>query len=348
MLVALALEEAANKARAGFLTEALMRKTISETVRRLGGEPPSSHTVADWCRSWVADKKLSKATGTAARYGPLIEDFLAHLGRKAHRDISHLVKADIQSFRDRKVKSGLSGDSVNLALKTIRTCLKLAIRQELITTNPADAVDLLPGNERTKEAFTREQVRRILSVVVNDEWRGLIKLGYYVGARLGDCARMKFECVDFDAKLLTYTPAKQLRGKKLKSVRIPIHPELMRYLETRRKQSGFIFPRLSTLKSGGKTGLSLTFRSLMDTAGITCSVQEPQGKGGRKVYSLGFHSLRRAFNTDLANSSVSQEIRQRLIGHASEEVNDRYTSIEMTTFKDAIEKLESLEGGTDG
>ena len=52
-------------------------------------------------------------------------------------------------------------------------------------------------------------------------------------------------------------------------------------------------------------------------AGVTCSVQEARGEHGRNVYSLGFHSLRRAFNTDLANSSVSQEIRQRLIGHES-------------------------------
>ncbi len=44
--------------------------------------------------------------------------------------------------------------------------------------------------------------------------------------------------------------------------------------------------------------------------------------GRRRSPSLlaGFHSLRRAFNTDLANSSVSQEIRQRRIGHASEEI----------------------------
>jgi hypothetical protein len=76
---------------------------------------------------------------------------------------------------------------------------------------------------------------------------------------------------------------------------------------------------------------------------VTCSVQKASGQQGRKVYALGFHSLRRAFNTDLANSNVSQEIRQRLIGHASEEVNDRYTTIEMTTFKDAIHKLPFLE-----
>ena len=41
---------------------------------------------------------------------------------------------------------------------------------------------------------------------------------------------------------------------------------------------------------------------------------EAKGKNGRKRSSLSFHSLRHSFNSAMANTGVTQEIRQRLTG----------------------------------
>ena len=79
----------------------------------------------------------------------------------------------------------------------------------------------------------------------------------------------------------------------------------------------------------------------MVEAGIKFTAQEKTGDG-RRVYSLGFHSLRHSFNSALANAGVSQELRQRLIGQASEEVNTRYTHLDYKTFRSAISKLPSV------
>jgi integrase len=344
--VAIALEDSAKMARDGRITAAQMRKVIAESVSKITGEKPHLHTIADWCREWAADKKLSRSEGTAKRYGPMIEEFLKHLGTKADRDISHLSMTDVRSFRDKKLKSGLANASVNIAIKVLRSCFKLAVRQEMMTSNPADAVDLLPKAGKMKQAFTREQVAKILGATNDVEWKGLIKVGYFVGARLQNCARLRFEEIDFDQRLLEYTPIKQRVGREPKVITIPLHEELYDYLVVNRKPSGPIFPRLSKTRIEGKTGLSLRFRELLDKAGIKYGVKKPTGNKGRKVYSLGFHSLRHAFNSDLANSGVSQEIRQRLIGHASEAVNDGYTSLELKTFASAISKLQRLEPST--
>ena len=44
----------------------------------------------------------------------------------------------------------------------------------------------------------------------------------------------------------------------------------------------------------------------------------------RTVRSLTFHSLRHSFNSAMANAGVSQEIRMKLIGHVSAEMNKGY------------------------
>ena len=63
---------------------------------------------------------------------------------------------------------------------------------------------------------------------------------------------------------------------------------------------------------------------------------------GRNRCSLSFHSLRHSFNSAMATAGIPQEIRQKLTGHASKAVNDRYTHTELATLKGAIESLPSI------
>ncbi len=156
-------------------------------------------------------------------------------------------------------------------------------------------------------------------------------------------ARLRHEEIDYERRLLTYTPNKQKALAEKKTVTIPLHPEVFAYFESKNKRCGPVFPNLSKQTIGGCAGLSLTFRALLDEAEINYTSKEPCGKRGRKVHSLGFHSLRRTFNSVLANALVSQEIRQKLIGHASREVNDGYTELDLQTLRSAIEHLRPFE-----
>ena len=44
----------------------------------------------------------------------------------------------------------------------------------------------------------------------------------------------------------------------------------------------------------------------------------------------------------MANAGVSQEIRQRLTGHASKAINDRYTHAELATLRKAVDSVPGL------
>src|SRR6202035_5671576 len=91
-----------------------------------------------------------------------------------------------------------------------------------------------------------------------------------------------------------------------------------------------IFPELHKKPGSGKSGLSMAFKRIMARAGIDGGgLGERLGTAGRNLSALSFHSLRHSFNSALANSGVSQELRQKLTGHASVEMNRLYTHTEL-------------------
>jgi integrase len=101
-----------------------------------------------------------------------------------------------------------------------------------------------------------------------------------------------------------------------------------------------IFPSLAGRGTGGKHGLSGRFNAIMEIAGV--EGKRTKASGGRTLSSLSFHSLRHSFNSALANAGVSQEIRQKLTGHASAEMNTIYTHHELAPLRAAVEKLPAL------
>jgi integrase len=85
------------------------------------------------------------------------------------------------------------------------------------------------------------------------------------------------------------------------------------------------------------------FYLFMAKAGIDAGViRERTGAAGRSVSALSFHSLRHSFNSALANAGVSQELRQKLTGHASADMNAIYTHHELETVRTAIKTLPRL------
>jgi integrase len=340
--IAHALEDAARDAVNGKITEAHLNKTIALTVEKVHPGSSVMTTIRKWVMSWVDNKSASRADKTGIRYRGIAKAFLQSLGKKADQSLSSLNQFDVQKFRDARVKDGLSNSSADLILKTIRSCLGLAVRQQLLSTNPAEGIDLLGRNKTSKRAFTNDEVRNIYDTAPTDEWKELTLFGYYVGGRLQNCVLARWEQIDFISALFKYDPVKQRRGEPPKSITIPIHKELLSCLERRRQTTGYVFPTLACMSVEGESGLSRTFRGIIDDAGVKYSAKQPRGRAGRQSFDVGFHALRRSFNTRLANSNVSQELRQRLLGQVSEEVNDGYTEIEMGTFRAAISKLPSL------
>lgn len=334
--VCLSIERAERFAKAGTLTEQAAKKLLSEIMERTTGEPLHDFKAGEWLEQWLAAKEQVRTGKTGERYRQVIRDFTASLGNRANLALAHITPKDVFAYRKTILAAGKKARTANLSVKVVSAAFNAALRQGYITNNPCTALESLPFEAEEKGTFTPAQVAQLVSAAEGD-WKGAILLGYYTGARLGDVANMRWNAVDLKRQLVSFTPS-----KTKKTVAVPLHSELERHLlKSPGIGKAFLFPSLAGKGTGGKHGLSGRFSAIVERAGIASKVTK---EGLRSHASLTFHSLRHSFNSAMANAGVSQEVRQRLTGHASAEVNKLYTHHELEPLRAAIAQIPALAG----
>jgi integrase len=342
--VALEFERAAKHARSGILTEAQCRKVLSEILEKTTGDSIRHVPTAKFLKEWLDAKEAVRSARTAERYTTTVRLFLDHLGTRAHRPLTAVSPRDVQGFLNTRLKSGAAPKTVSVDAKTLNSAFSRAFKQGLISANPIQAVELPKVVSSERDVFTPAQVALLVGATPSTDWKTCILLGYFTGARLSDCAAMKREHVKLAEGVIDYAPQKTTGTTKSSNrVVVPLHPDLETHLSKLAScdlPQTYLSPSLAGKNSGGAHGLSQTFKAIMRSAGI--DTQTAKGEGTRRFSKLSFHSLRHSFNSALANAGASQELRMKLTGHKTTEINTRYTHHELQPLRAAIGKLPSL------
>jgi integrase len=275
-----------------------------------------------------------------------VERFVEFLGSKSKRDLSTLQASDIARFRDREAKERARA-TANLSLKVLRVCFGEALRQGLLTINPAVRVPILKTSKESKRRpFTLAEIKRILKACGEDtEWRGLVLFGLYLGQRLGDLARLTWRAVNLENSEIAFTARKT--GRR---VVLPLVQPLTDYLASLPASddpNAFIFP--SAAKHKRTASLSNQFREILSDAGLV----EPRGheatKQGRsqtrETSEISFHSLRHSAVTMLKASGLSDVFAREIVGHDSAAVSRQYTHLSTDDLRGAMQRLPDVTEG---
>jgi integrase len=337
-------EQLAKAGRAGRLTESHCRKVIAQMYERTTGEPLHFHTAREWLTEWIESKKNETELRAFLKYKQIVNEFLAHIGKKADHLLREITQADIRSWRDALKRKGLAAPTVNHAIKILRMPFNAAHDVGHVEINPTkNAVRPLRDQARNgeKDVFTPEQIAELIKAAPSEDWKGAILCGYYTGLRLRDVADLEWSAVDLDKRTITVTTR-----KTLKKVVTPIHLQFRAWLEKQTRGIGkaSVFPTLAGKSGGGKSGLSMAFKRIMERAKIKGRLLREANGAGRSQSSLSFHSLRHSFNSAMANAGVSSEVRQKLTGHASAKMNAQYTHHELEELRAAVSVIPSISG----
>jgi integrase len=337
--------EALGKAgRAGRLVESQCRKVIADLYEQATGSALVFPTARSWLTDWIEEKKVGVSPRTKLKYEQVVREFLEHLKEKADAPINAIVDGDLISFRNSLARAGHSASTVNGAMKILRSPFHLAHRKGYITADPCVGVGLLDDDiDIEKDVFTPEQIGALIAEAEGD-WKGAILCGYYTGLRLRDVSELRWEAVDAGLTKLELVPQKTRRKKKNRKIVLPIHPQFAAWLKKQPRGIGKapVFPSLAGKSGGGKSGLSMMFKRIMERAGIAGRILRERNGEGRSQSSLSFHSLRHSFNSALANVDVPQEIRMALTGHGTVEMNRLYTHGEIDRLRRAVDKLPDI------
>lgn len=346
-LILAELERIALKAKRddGQVTHVLM-KYAKEASELVTGQSIGIPSAKEFFEGFLKAKEVNKKEGTLRSYKTTAGKFLTHLGKTASQPIDKIKPDHIQSFVKARAAEGTSPATIRQSVVVLRMIFKKAQKQQLCSINPADTVETPAGESKEKLPFTHAEVEKILETCPNEEWRTLVRLGFYTGGRIGDCLDLRWESFDLgEDPSLTFQQKKTSRNRK-GWVKLAINEILKDRLlkwrtRNKAKLTDFVLPSFAGKNLGGRAGISTQFIEIMELAGI-----DPQRSttGKSRQPQKSFHSFRTTVVSTMQAKGVSKEIRMRFVGHTSPDVHNIYSQGEWNGIRQAADLLPALAG----
>jgi integrase len=324
------LEVAAREAASGELTLTRAEELMTR-LHRLANPDYKEISLRDYWKQWIADQTAHVVETTLDSYNDDLKRLTEGLGEK-------VMKASLRSLTSDQVKAALEklrkkgdrkGSTINQSLASLRRVMESAVAQKLATHNPAKQCRLLSESDSTTRApFTVAEIRAMIDhKQTSDEWKGATIIAAHTGLRAGDVVSLSAKNVD--GTRLVIMPSKTSKSKKVLTV--PLTPACIQWIG---KKKGDFFP---ILKKQSKSTTAMQFRAIMKKAKVS---KEIELAGGIKA-SRSYHSLRHTFASFLAEADVHADIRQKLTGHETSKIHQRYTHHDEALDR-AIETLPAL------
>lgn len=327
----------------GFIPSVVI-KNAAELHRLATGRELRFHTLREFLAEFLQAKTINKKTATIASYRKTANLFLEHMGAEADKPVNRVRPSDVQAFIQARMDQGAAPATVRQGIVVLRMMFKRAHEEGICAINPVATVEVPEGESSAKLPFTDEEVALILKACPDEEWRTLVFLGYYTGARMGDCLGFKWEDFDLgEAPKVRYQQKKTGKGSK-GWVTIAVHPALKKQLlgwhkASKGPKTGPILPGLAGRPLGGKKGPSTYFVQMIKAAGVDpCYSVTGRSKQPRKC----FHSFRTTMVSKMQSLEIPQDVRMNIVGHASSGVHKGYSQGEWNSVKSAINKLPDL------
>lgn len=193
----------------------------------------SGPTVAEFLTDWLVQSQPTRRATTSVSYERCVRDHVVpHLGAVSLLDLApDHVRAWQTALlhKPRRFRDGtLSPTTVRYCHRLLRRALQDALRWELITRNPCDAV-LAPRKEDTEmQVWAPEQARQFLAHVENDRLAAMWRLFLATGMRRGEVAGLRWIDVDLHSsrvsvrhtRVLVYDRATVSEPKSRRSRRV--------------------------------------------------------------------------------------------------------------------------------
>jgi integrase len=337
--------KAAQTARNGLLNEdsarAIIAQGVSDVLLAANAQALQSTSIKSWCDTWLQAKAIEAGESTHVRYKGIVERFIQFLGEaRAKRDLATLQASDVARFRDGEAAKRARA-TANLGLAVLRVCFGEAVRQKLLTSNPAAGFKRLKSTAESKRrAFTLPEIQRILKACGDDqEWRGLVLFGLYLGQRLGDLAKLTWRAVNLESNEIAFTARKT--GRRIV---LPLMQPLSDYLSAlpaSDNPNAYIFPNAAGAER--TSSLSNQFRAILVEAGLvepyTHAVTGTGRSQARQQSEISFHSLRHSAVTMLKAAGVSDFIAREIVGHESAAVSRQYTHLSTDDKRNAMQRV---------
>ena len=258
-------------------------------------------TVGEWVREWLGQYKNKIGSATYERYAGVLRNYIIpYLGSIRLRVLSH---RHIEAMHFDAVSVGRSSSTVRNNHAPLRLALTMAVRDGLISTNPASLVRLPKQQETEIEVFTLEEMYEFLDANRDYKFYPIYHLAFWSGLRLSEIMALRVgRDIDLLSRVVTVRekvrqgvtgPPKTKSGRR----RIPISTE-----------AAAVLGRVIQDKVNGDLAFPYSPGSVSHSMGAACR------RAG--VKRIRFHDLRHTHATHLLAAGENINAVSERLGHA--------------------------------
>jgi len=244
--------------------------------------------------------------------------------------LSKVRSSHIEQQLEVVAEKGLKPATVNKIHMLISKVFTLAIKQQIISSNPCKGVKQRQENNTVKTVFTEQQCAIFIKLATQDssyfQSRALL-LSLYTGMRIGEVVSLKSQNIASSYKYLDL-----LETKNGKSFRVFLNEpakKLVQELESIRT-SQFLFP------SSRNKDTSIAY----PRSTFVRIIQKMEGLDEQGIYTI--HILRRTFATLLQKNIKDIYAVSQALNHSNVTVTQRYASIYDDDMREKINSLNSI------
>jgi integrase len=250
-------------------------------------------------------------------------------------EIGEMPFKDIRPYHLERIKSamlkaGKAPRSIQYAFAVIRQVFNHAIKNEIFNGESPTRKVTRPKVDNKRERFlTKDEAQSLLNEIKSRSYQlyEMSCISLYCGLRAGEIFKLTWSCINLDQKTI------RLLDTKGNLNRTAYMTENV-YNILRSKKMGSPSDLVFKSKKGTKISeISNAFNKVVDKLGLNNGISDSR----QRVY---FHSLRHTFASWLVQSGVDLYTVQKLMGHSTLSMTERYAHLANDTLINAVKKLE--------
>lgn len=242
----------------------------------------------------------------------------------------------VEVDRLKKSLAHLSAQSVKHTLTLLGQIFRQAQRWGLYEGEiPTTHVKTPQADNRRLRFLTRDEAGRLLEALAarsTDLWR-MALLSLYTGMRAGEIFQLRWEHVNFTEGTLAIMDGK---GEQSRVAHMTRQVREMLEALPDKKRGHLVFPQLGT--NTRRVSVSALFRTVTNSLGLNDGIPD------RRDWIV-FHSLRHTFASWLVQAGVPLYTVQRLMGHKTIAMTQRYAHLAPEQGQEAARLLSGMELG---
>ncbi|MCC2641295.1 MAG: putative Integrase [Nitrospira sp.] len=302
------------------MAEAILGKVKAQIIEGRFFEKPEeeSRTFSELMDRYSTEHAARRAN--SRRNGTSVTHLRAYFGNPK---LSQITPKHIVAYKNKRYADGVKPATINRELSTLKKAFNLARREwEWCSDNPVCRVSMEREDNTRDRWLTLEEEHRLLQAAL--PWlRELLVFAIHTGMRMGEIVSLTWAGVDLTRRSVTV-----FRSKNGERRTIPANQTVLGLLgekyAIRQTASDLVFRSQTGTRLDG-SNIRRCLNSALKTA---------------KIHDLHFHDLRHTFATRMVQAGVDLYKVQRLLGHKSPVMTQRYAHHYPESLRDGVEVLD--------